>query len=267
MLREFEDHLRRTQDWSARTNDRYLGVLRSYLANLGDQDDTTNTHEFVRKFIRNQSRSWSPSAQSVAVAALQHYLQWRGASITSLERPRVPRKLIKVIDEEDLPLIVRVVEQRSPEEQLLFELLYGSGLRLSEAFDLKAKWRTGRRLRVFGKGRSWREVPITPRAAELLQGISGDESPWSVQTHPQTLRSWVREWGRLAGLEVQLHPHLLRHSLATHLLRRGAPLSSIQKLLGHKRMSTTERYTHLLMDDLVQIYDKSFPLQKPPKLG
>ena len=173
---------------------------------------------------------------------------------------------MRIFDEDDLPLLLQHIQNRPAEEQLLFELLYGSGLRFSEAFNLCEKDVDLRQsqISVLGKGMKRRLVPLTPGARKLLhkKRISPDKSLWPESTKEAQLRRWVRNWGVATGFDEKyggLYPHKLRHSIATHLVRRGAQLPQIQKLLGHSELSTTEKYTHLNIQDLVKVYDDCFP--------
>jgi integrase/recombinase XerC len=179
---------------------------------------------------------------------------------------------MKIVDEDCL-LAVRsaLIEKNDARQQLLFELLYGSGLRISEAHDLKwAELRSAEQsLEVLGKGRKRRVVPLTPEAFRLFAALRSTASKTSAGPFPEdvrTLRRWVERWGTLIPEnELKLHPHRLRHSLASHLLQRGSKLPEIQRLLGHTRLSTTERYTHLDLNDLIRVYESSFEQKRGAK--
>jgi integrase/recombinase XerC len=154
----------------------------------------------------------------------------------------------------------------------LLTLLYGCGLRISEALSLKrADAPLGRSLRVLGKGSKTRVVPVLPAVresvdaylAELPFGLAPDEplfrarrgGPFSPR-HAQALMQQLR--GRL-GLPASATPHALRHSFATHLLGAGADLRSIQELLGHASLSTTQRYTAVDAQALLSSYARAHP--------
>jgi integrase/recombinase XerC len=157
----------------------------------------------------------------------------------------------------------------------LAELLYGSGLRVSEAVGLDLADVELRQafVRVMGKGGRERLAPMTERAAERLArylrqreafGPLPGEAALFVGLRGKRLnrREAARVLERLAvaaGLPASVHPHMLRHSFATHLLEAGADLRSVQELLGHARLTTTQRYTHLNMGRIMEIYDKAHP--------
>ncbi len=226
--------------------------------------------ETLRGHLRESSRSLHASSQAQKVSALRNFLDFlkRRGHISEdlrrhLERPRVPKGLTRVATEDVLRDIRERLAERSPREQLLFELLYGSGLRISEVQSLK--WKQGREaqgsLEILGKGRKRRVAPLSPLAQKLWAElkVSHASHPGPFPENVRTLRRWVAAWALLIPEnDLLLHPHLLRHSLATHLLQRGGRLPQIQRLLGHSRLSTTERYTHLDLDDLIRAYERSF---------
>jgi integrase/recombinase XerC len=157
----------------------------------------------------------------------------------------------------------------------LAEVLYGSGLRVSEALSLSVDdVRTDRGfVRVRGKGNKERLAPLSEAAKERLVEYLGVRHELAVDLSenalfvgarggPLTRREAQRIIARLAagaGIGQDVHPHTLRHSFATHLLQAGADLRSVQELLGHSRLSTTERYTHLDLRRITEIYDKAHP--------
>ena len=157
----------------------------------------------------------------------------------------------------------------------MWELLYSSGLRVSELSGLNMKdWDvTGHLVRVLGKGNKIRLVPLGERAAEKLEKYMSASGRWppvrdgspvflnrngdrlSVRGIQQRLEKRLRE----CGLDTRISPHVLRHTFATHLLDSGADLRAIQEMLGHESLQTTQRYTHVTLDRLLDIYDRSHP--------
>jgi integrase/recombinase XerC len=167
-------------------------------------------------------------------------------------------------------------------DSVFLELLYGSGLRVSELFalDLESVNLRACEVRVLGKGRKERIVPISgkalaaleaylPRRGELRHPKTGfiHEKALLLTRRGQRLgvrriQALVQRYGALGAGRPDLHPHALRHSCATHLLEGGADLRVIQELLGHSSLSTTQRYTHVSLDQLLTIYDKAHPLAR-----
>jgi integrase/recombinase XerC len=169
-------------------------------------------------------------------------------------------------------------------DRAILELFYASGIRLSElvALDLEDVDLPGRMVRVMGKGRKERIVPFNQKAAAALRAWLKDGLALRARPKAQIPRSKSQEeplfvnarGGRLTGRSVQrlvaryvkscstrfgISPHALRHSFATHLLQAGADLRAIQELLGHVQLSTTQRYTHVNVAQLLEVYRKSHP--------
>ncbi|MDX2054447.1 MAG: tyrosine recombinase XerC [Polyangiaceae bacterium] len=167
-------------------------------------------------------------------------------------------------------------------DALALELLYGSGLRVSElgSLDVGDVDRQTGLIRVVGKGNKERLVPLgtqalavlndyLPLRSELVHPKTGMQHPTALLLNQRGARMTVRaiqyftrRYGALGAARPDLHPHALRHSFATHLLEGGADLRSIQEMLGHTSLSTTQRYTHLSLDQLFAVYDKSHPLSR-----
>ena len=191
-----------------------------------------------------------------------------------------PEAAAEVIDaSEAAPLGSEIEKLR---DRVLLELLYGSGLRVSElsALDLDAVSLREAEVRVLGKGRKERLVPLSGKALEALEAYlprrgelrdpktrALDDKALLVTRRGRRLgvrrvQFLVQRYGALGAGRPDLHPHALRHSCATHLLEGGADLRVIQELLGHASLSTTQRYTHVSLDQLLSVYDKAHPLAR-----
>jgi integrase/recombinase XerC len=158
----------------------------------------------------------------------------------------------------------------------ILELLYGCGVRVSELvglnvadLDLAERWAL-----VRGKGRKERQVPFGAKAAAALERYlnerpAGPEALFlnhrGARLTDRGVRNIVKLYARLLTGDDSLHPHSLRHAFATHLLADGADLRAIQELLGHARLSTTQKYTQVALTDLMACYDKAHPRAKPSK--
>jgi integrase/recombinase XerC len=155
---------------------------------------------------------------------------------------------------------------------LIFELLYGCGLRISElvGLDLDDIDRSEQWLRVRGKGRKERQVPYGKKAQAALakylalRSAKPEEralllSNKGVRLSDRTARYIVKLYARMLAGDGSLHPHSFRHAYATHMLSDGADLRSIQELLGHARLSTTQKYTQVSLTDLMAVYDRAHP--------
>lgn len=167
-------------------------------------------------------------------------------------------------------------DPRTLRDMALVELLYGSGLRISEAvgLDLNDVDLGQGVTRVLGKGNKERLAPLTQASVDRLRRYLEHRGAFGPEPREQAIflglrgkRMNRREANRIvdklaaqAGIAQHISPHVLRHSFGTHMLQSGADLRSVQELLGHARLSTTQRYTHLDLARIVQVYDQSHPL-------
>jgi integrase/recombinase XerC len=195
-----------------------------------------------------------------------------------VKTPKAPSRVPAVPSAEQTNTLIdgialQKLEKPHPERDLLiFELLYGCGLRISElvGLDLVDIDRTERWLRVLGKGRKERMVPFGAKAAEALdqylvkRTTKPGEQALLLNHRGSRLtdrgaRGIVKLYSQVIAGDSSLHPHSLRHAYATHLLSEGADLRSIQELLGHARLSTTQKYTQVSLADLMAVYDRAHP--------
>lgn len=228
-----------------------------------------------------------------AVRAFFRHLQRRGelrdSPAEGLATPRVRRRLPRVLDAEAAARVVEapldVEGGRPPPERVrdaaMLELLYGSGLRVSElvGLDVDHVALAEGTARVVGKGKKERVVPLGRAAVAALRAHLALRVEVSARCRPGEGRAlflgrrgrrlgvrWVqqlvRRYGGLGAGRADLHPHALRHSCATHMLEGGADLRSIQELLGHASLATTEQYTHVTLDRLFAVYDRAHPLAR-----
>jgi len=156
----------------------------------------------------------------------------------------------------------------------MLELFYSSGLRLAEltGLDLGDVDLADGTVRVTGKGNKTRVVPVGRFARESVTAWLAIRSEFAgagemalfvsnrgTRISPRTVQNRVRYWAQRAGLSQRVYPHLFRHSFATHLLESSSDLRSVQEMLGHADISTTQIYTHLNFQHLAQVYDKAHP--------
>ena len=212
-----------------------------------------------------------------AVRSLYRFLVRRGVLESNPAReapgPRQPRRLVPFLPIDEA---TQLVDGRAlggaarVRDVAILELLYATGLRVSElaGLDLDEVDRSESTVRVLGKGRRERIVPYGVQAARALAawlGARGD-APGPVFTNARggrltarSIHTIVRRSARAAGITRRVSPHTLRHTFATHLLDGGADLRAIQELLGHRRLSTTQRYTHVGAEQLMKVYDRAHP--------
>ena len=210
------------------------------------------------------------------LAAVRSYLRFlvRQGVLTSnparqVVAPRLPRKLVTFLPIDEAAALMDVPGARVRDHAIL-ELLYASGLRVSElsGLDLADVDRAGGTVRVLGKGNKERIVPFGGAATTALEAYLGERGE---QGGPlfrnarkgrlgvRSIHTIVRGRARAAGIVRRVSPHTLRHTFATHLLDAGGDLRLIQELLGHSRLSTTQRYTHVTTDQLMRVYDSAHP--------
>jgi len=192
--------------------------------------------------------------------------------------PKAPQRVPVVMTPGQANALVEGVGTSEPErpfparDRAIFELLYGCGVRVSElaAIDLGDIDRSERWLRVRGKGRKERQVPVPGKAAEALERYLAARSVVRDQTAlflnhrdgrltDRGIRGIVKFYATLLSGDPSIHPHSFRHAYATHLLADGADLRAIQELLGHARLSTTQKYTQVSLTDLMAVYDRAHP--------
>lgn len=242
----------------------------------------------VRSYLAGFHRTHKPSTRNRRLAALRAFFRLRvrgGERIADptegLPGPKASRRLPSPLSAEDCETLVEVDERgRKPllatRDRALFELLYGTGLRVGELARARVRdWDTHRReLRVLGKGNKERVVPVPAKARAALEAWLDVREPQGLLAKPlftnarggalseRGVRVILRRRMLVAGIARPASPHTLRHSYATHLLDADVDLRAIQELLGHERLSTTQRYTHVSAERLARVYRQAHPRAK-----
>ncbi len=244
--------------------------LREWLAHLYDRGQKPATIRRKLASLRSLFRYLSQ----------EHRIESDPARLLRL--PKMPKTLPQVPNAEATNALVDgssredLAQPYPARDRLLLELLYGCGLRVSEAvglnledFDRSECW-----IRVRGKGKKERQVPYGSRAAEALdiyladrQTAEGESAALFLNHRGARLsdrgaRNIVKFYSTHVAGDSSIHPHTLRHAFATHLLSDGADLRAIQELLGHARLSTTQKYTQVSWRDLARVYDEAHPRSK-----
>jgi integrase/recombinase XerC len=277
--------------------DAFLGFMTSYLGRAPTLDALAKLRpaEF-RAWLAERARQGlartSTARAFSSVRSFFRFLDKRGlahnASIGAIQTPKLPRSVPKALSERDMEDLLEAPAEREREAWLdlrdaaVLLLLYGAGLRIGEALGLaKAEvedlLKSGRdTLSVTGKGNKTRLVPLLPQALEAL-GAYRDACPWLAARGPNDaffvgarggaldpaiVQKRVRDIRRGLGLAESVTPHALRHSFATHLLGAGGDLRTIQELLGHASLSTTQRYTDVDTARLTAVYRAAHPRAK-----
>ncbi|MEZ4256131.1 MAG: tyrosine recombinase XerC [Polyangiales bacterium] len=296
----FEAHLTGERRASPKTVETYLRDLHAFEAFLAQEnlpaDARRTTVPVLRAFLASlfdHNQSATIARKVAALRAFYKFLLRRKLTTKNpadgLRSPKLIRPLPGFLTVDDAFRVIEAPGEdaaRDPElrlrDQAMLELLYGTGIRVSELAGLTLERidRAEGTIRVFGKGAKERVVPLGGKAKEALEAYleirphmlartKASPPPEAVflgrrgtSLTPRQTQNIVRRYGALGAGRGDLHPHSLRHSCATHLLDAGADLRAIQELLGHASLSTTQRYTHVSIDRLMEVYDRAHPLAK-----
>ncbi|WP_296898309.1 tyrosine recombinase XerC [Thiohalocapsa sp.] len=246
----------------------------------------------VRRYVADRHRS-GVSARTLArelsaLRTLFEYLLREGATSLNPARtvrpPKAKRRLPNTFDPDQLGALIDAGPDQGGDDDPLtlrdtamVELFYSSGLRLAELIgvDTRDIDPADATLTVVGKGAKTRRVPVGQAALAAIQRwlqvrglLAGQDEPALFvssrgrRIHPRTVQQRLRQWAEQRGAGRNLHPHLLRHSCASHLLESSGDLRAVQEMLGHADISTTQVYTHLDFQHLAQVYDKAHPRAK-----
>ena len=284
-LAAFLRHLSLEKDASPHTLRSYRTDLLEFAQYAGPGDPSTWLGGVDTRTIRGylahlHARSLDSATIAHKLAAVRSWFRFlvrRGVLERNVARevrgPRPPRKLVSFLPIDEATALMDAGARGGvarARDTAVLELLYATGLRVSElaGLDLDDVDPAQQTVRVLGKGRKERIVPFGSRAAAALaayresRGAAGGPLFVNLRGARLTVRSLhtiVRRSARATGITRRVSPHTLRHTFATHLLDAGADLRVIQELLGHSRLSTTQRYTHVGADQLMRVYDAAHP--------
>jgi integrase/recombinase XerC len=279
--------LRHQRRLSPATLKNYARALEFLLALLGAQAMESADPMQVRRFIAVlHSRGLAPRSLALVLSAWRGCFSWLarhrgfGANpVLGLRAPKAAKPLPKALSVEATEKLFEAGRNPAPvalRDRAMFELLYSSGLRLGELVALNID--DGRldlaqgEVTVTGKGSKTRTVPVGKKAREALRAWLSARS--RVATHGEralfvgergrriaagVVGARLAAWARRQGLGEHVHPHMLRHSFATHLLQSSQDLRAVQEMLGHASISTTQVYTHLDFQALAKVYDAAHP--------
>lgn len=279
ILSEYLEYLDAEKGLSENTIEAYRRDLSAFLdlCEAGGADDVNQIERSnINKYIMDlYEKKYSPTSVMRKIASLRGFFKWLCATeickknpTVTLEQPKVPKKLPKVMSVEEIEEILRA--DLNELERLIVELLYGCGLRVSElvnlqinSFDLDASY-----LRCTGKGSKERIIPLGRKAKEAIENFLPLRDFWVKKFGINSKKVLISDSGRfvtrqdvytfihLQGEKIHknISPHTLRHSFATHLLENGADLRIVQELLGHSDVATTQLYTHISKKRLKDVY-------------
>jgi integrase/recombinase XerC len=285
-LATFLLHLRNEKNVSPHTERGYRSDLEQLADFLGDRDLAGIGHQDLRQFlghlITRKVKKSSLARKLSAVRAYFKYLNREGIISGNPARlivtPKQDKRLPSVLTVDDALRLMNAPQGNAVDDlrdRAVLETLYSTGIRASELVGINFEDinRNDHLIRIRGKGRKERIVPVGRKALDAIDAYSARKNDKdkgaSIFTGPSGKRLTARTVQRILGnyrkklgLSQKASPHTLRHSFATHLLESGADLRAIQELLGHASLSTTQRYTHVNLDSLMETYDKAHPRAK-----
>ena len=280
-IEKYIRYLEVEKDYSRHTILNYSKDLSEFKAFLGERALETVDYLALRKFLsvlrERNLKSRSVSRKLSCLRSFFRFLNREGLlksdPAKAVSNPKLEKHLPKFLTEEEITRLIEspdMAKLSGLRDRAILETFYSTGMRISELVGLNLEdidFFSGV-VKVRGKGKKERLAPIGEKALAALRDYTRKrkDNPQAVFLNKNTKRLTDRgvrlildKYIRLAALREDISPHSLRHSFATHLLNRGADLRSVQELLGHANLSTTQIYTHVTMDKLKGVYDKAHP--------
>lgn len=268
---------------------RDLHVLAGLIAESSDSITycTLQGHHIRRFMAQLHARGLGGRSLARMLSAWRGFYRWLGLRgevsanpVEGVKAPKSPRALPKVLSPDEANRLLDHAGGDSLElrDQAMFELFYSSGLRLAElaALDLACLHDVAEgEIKVFGKRGKERHVPVGGKAREAIERWAQQRALVALpeetalfvgqrgaRIHPRVIEERLKQRALTQGLPVNVHPHMLRHSFASHMLQSSGDLRAVQEMLGHASIASTQVYTHLDFQHLAQVYDKAHPRAK-----
>ncbi len=298
-ISSFELHLRAELNLSPHTRRAYLSDVRQFAESIGTASDPAAVRvDDVRSFLAERYRRQSPTTLGRKLAALRSFFRFlvregqrEADPSVGIPAPRAARRLPRPLAVDDCHVLAEALAKTPREgprvragrgalrDRALVELLYGAGIRVGELVALDVRDIDLHRgdVRVWGKGGKERVVPLPAaarnalgeyldqrrrpgvRSEPLFPSLRSKRGEMPRRLDPRDVRRILRRRADRAGVVDRVSPHRLRHSYATHLLDMGADLRAIQELLGHASLSSTQKYTAVSAERLLEVYDRAHP--------
>lgn len=285
-------HLQIERSLSVNTLNAYYSDLKKYsefLLSKGIDDILSVNITHAESYLSFLNKFCSPSSIARSISALRHYydfaLQYFEKTALTvnpfelIELPKLTRRLPEVLSPEEIDKILNSVDVSNNlglRDRTVIEFMYACGLRVSEVTESKVQnvFADEEVVRVFGKGSKERVVPISRNALEWIElylsrariKLANSKSEnylflnWrGGKLSRMSIWNIINKYSKEAGIKKQIYPHIIRHSFATHLLEGGADLRSIQEMLGHSDISTTQIYTHVDISYLKEVHKQFHP--------
>ncbi|MFV0552780.1 MAG: site-specific tyrosine recombinase/integron integrase [Anaerorhabdus sp.] len=296
-LDSFLDYIKISKSGSIKTEDAYRRDIGRFLDYLQEEKITSfekvdkevmmnymtllRSGKITKTKISNTSFARVLSSLRSFYKYLNRYEGIENNPIQYFKSPKSKKSLPNFLTFEQMMNLLRSFDIDDPAQlrnRCIIETIYACGLRISEATSLKINniHFSQQVLTVVGKGNKERMIPFYPKCGRLIEKYMNEaRSLWIKEEHgylfvsqsgkpitPRAVQMILKDAGERIGLSVEVHPHMLRHSFATHMLDNGADLRTVQELLGHENLSTTQIYTHVTVDRLKNVVKQSHPRSK-----
>ncbi|MEA4875110.1 site-specific tyrosine recombinase/integron integrase [Anaerorhabdus sp.] len=296
-LDSFLDYIKISKSGSIKTEDAYRRDIGRFLDYLHEEKITSfekvdkevmmnymtllRSGKITKTKISNTSFARVLSSLRSFYKYLNRYEGIENNPIQYFKSPKSKKSLPNFLTFEQMMNLLRSFDLDDPAQlrnRCIIETIYACGLRISEATSLKINniHFSQQVLTVVGKGNKERMIPFYPKCGRLIEKYMNEaRSLWIKEEHgylfvsqsgkpitPRAVQMILKDAGERIGLSVEVHPHMLRHSFATHMLDNGADLRTVQELLGHENLSTTQIYTHVTVDRLKNVVKQSHPRSK-----
>ncbi len=289
-LERYLESLRSGRRLAAHTLAAYARDARLLQALAGERATAELTGHDIRRFVATlHGQGLAPRSLARVLSAWRGFFAWlvrhreaESNPCNGVRAPRAPRKLPEALSPDEAVRLVSIEDASDLglRDRALFEIAYSCGLRVSEltGLDLEALDAAAGEMRVTGKGSKTRIVPVgrpalaavaawlpvrarlaKPGERALFVGRGGQRAT------PRDVQRRIKRWALAAGIEADVHPHMLRHSFASHVLQSSGDLRAVQELLGHASIASTQVYTHLDFQHLAKVYDAAHPRARRKK--
>ncbi len=291
-LREFLNYITHQKNYSRHTVSAYRTDLGQFLSFADYNIDSVDIDLLRRYLFQLKKQNYGPRSTGRKIAAIKSFFNFlikrqyiRKNPALLISSPKLPERLPSFLTYEEVEKILESAggnDEMVLRDRAIMELLYSSGLRVGELVSLKISDINipEGTLRIKGKGNKERIVPVGSYALnyifDYIEKRTNVRTPFIFLNRKgnrltsRSVERIIKRWARIAGITKKVTPHVFRHSFATHLLDRGADLRTVQELLGHSDITTTQIYTHVTVQRLKHLYEKYYPrfivspIQKTP---
>jgi integrase/recombinase XerC len=289
-LERYLESLRTGRRLAPHTLSAYGRDARRLLGLAGDRALGSITSHDIRRFVAAlHGKGQSPRSLARILSSWRGFFAWlahhhevSANPCAGVRPPRGAKRLPEVLSPDDAVRLVSAVDDSDMgvRDRALFELAYSCGLRVSELTGIDAEMLDAKagEARVTGKGSKTRIVPVGSHALEAVAAWLGVRARLAQpgekalfvgragrRVTPREVQRRIKRWAALSGLDVDVHPHMLRHSFASHVLQSSGDLRAVQEMLGHASIASTQVYTHLDFQHLAKVYDAAHPRAKRRK--